>query len=258
MPNFIQSGFVTLKTALLIGVLTVTPVAILVVSTGITFAKPDTKVCVSAAWRANTNIVSYYGDCPEASLSPSNGSTAIPTETPTPTVTPAPAPTSTQDPEVTPTPTLTPTESPSPSDTPSSVPSETQGPTPEVTPTVDPAPFPTPTAAPTATSTPDPTPIPTHSPDVTVSPTPVASSPVVPPAPDPVPIPPENTDPKTKSFRFCHNGGMLSNSYTGMMNGHHGNHPEDIIPPIPFKFYGGWNWNATNAKTFYNNCVPVK
>lgn len=250
MPNLIQSGFVTLKTTLIVGVLLVTPVALLLASSGVTLAKPDTKVCVAAAWKANSSIVSYYGNCPEASLNPAVEPTAIPTETPEPTVTSAPTEEPTQTPESTPTPTLIPTETPSPSATPDATPTETPTSTPEATPTVSA----TPTSSPEPTATVSPTP----APDVTVSPTPVASSPVVPPEPDPIPIPPENTDPKTKDFRFCHNGGMLSNSYTGMMNGHHGNHPEDIIPPIPFKFYGGWNWNATNAKTFYNNCVPVK
>lgn len=243
MPNFIQSGYVTFKTTLLIGALIITPVAILVARTGVTSAKPDTKVCVAAAWKANTSIKTDHGDCPRSTPAP------IPTSTLTPTA----IPTSSETFGATPSPTATVTQDPDPTATaiPSSTPTETHSPEPEVTAT------PIPTAA---SPSPEPTvePSPTHSPDVTVSPTPVATAPVVPPAPDPIPIPPANLDPKTKEFMFCHAGSMHSNSFTGMMNGHHDRHADDIIPPIPFKFYGGWNWTDTNAKTYYNNCVPVK
>jgi hypothetical protein len=243
VSNFIQSGFVTLKTTLLIGALIATPVAILLAHSGATTAKPDTKVCVTAEWNANSKITSYYGDCPQATVTPTGSPTMISTPTPTPTetsvATPSPTVTATQIPEITPTETATPSPEPT----------ETQVPAPEVTPTVTPSP--------TATASSAPTPTPTHTPDTIVSPTPIPTEPIVPPAPDPIPIPAANTDPKTKEFMFCHAGAMHSNSFTGMMNGHHDKHPDDIIPPIPFKFYGGWNWNSTNAKTFYNNCVPA-
>ena len=237
MPNLIQSGFVTLKATLLIGALIATSVTVLVARSGATSADLDTNVCVAASWKANTLINSNYGDCPDA---PVITPTANPIVTPVISVSPT-SPVETP----TPTPTVVPTISPDPN------PEPTVAPTPTETATTAPEPtlVPTPTASPTPT--------PTHTPDVTVSPTPVATAPVVPPAPDPIPIPPANLDPKTKEFMFCHGGAMHSNSFTGMMNGHHDRHADDIIPPIPFKFYGGWNWTATNAKTYYNNCIPV-
>jgi outer membrane biosynthesis protein TonB len=240
VSKFIQSGFVTLKTTFLVGALIVTPVVILMARVGVTYAKPDINVCVAASWEANPKIISYYGDCPKATAAPSDIPTATPTATLIPTVTASPTPLPTQTSEATATPIITPTETPSSSPTPT----DSQTPSPEVTPTADPVPTPTPT--------------PTHTPDIIVSPTPTPTEPIVPPAPDPIPIPVANTDPKTKEFMFCHDGAMHSNSFTGMLNGHHDRHPDDIIPPIPFKFYGGWNWTADNAKAFYNNCIPVK
>lgn len=114
--------------------------------------------------------------------------------------------------------------------------------TPTETPTV--APSPTPSATPTATATATPTVTPTSAPTV---------APVVTVIPD---IPAVNKNPSTKKFMFCHMGAMHSNNFNGMVNGHHG-HNEDIMPPIPFKNYAGWNWNAQTAKIYYNNCKPV-
>jgi hypothetical protein len=253
-----RSVFIVLRATLLIGAL-IAPLVILTAHLSKTTAAPEKNVCVTATWKGNSNIVSLYGACPELVSSKPISSTSA---------TPTPSATTTAEASSTPAPTASTTDEPisgapatgdaEPTDSPAVTP--TSDPTPDPSPSESASPNPTPTPTPTTTVVPSPSPVPsqTPSPDTTVSPTPVASSPVVPPEPDPIPIPPENTDPKTKSFMFCHNGGMLSNSYTGMMSGHHGNHPEDIIPPIPFKFYGGWNWNATNAKTFYNNCIPVK
>lgn len=110
-----------------------------------------------------------------------------------------------------------------------------------VEPTTTPSPIPTATTTPTATAT--------------ATPTPTATA--APAAPEPAPVTPEaNKDPKTKNFKFCHKGSMLSNNFNGMVNGHQG-HSEDIMPPIPFKNYAGWNWTSQTAKVYYNNCVPV-
>lgn len=145
-----------------------------------------------------------------------------------------------------PTPTVTPTTTETPYTTPEDdEEGEVGGEDEIVIPTTPPTPTPTatatPTVAPTATPTPSATP---------------TSSPVA-PKPEPIPdIPAENKDSKTKKFMFCHMGAMHSNNFNGMVNGHHG-HGEDIMPPIPFKNYAGWNWNAKTAKIYYNNCVPV-
>jgi type II secretory pathway pseudopilin PulG len=135
-------------------------------------------------------------------------------------------------------------------------------PEPTVTPTTTltpytPAPEPTETPVATPTPTPTPTQAPTTPPaEVTPTPAPSTAAPEA-PKPEPVPdAPAENKDPKTKKFMFCHKGSMHSNAFNGMVNGHQG-HDEDIMPPIPPKNYAGWNWNATTAKVYYNNCVPL-
>lgn len=257
MSNFIKSRLNTIRTTLLVSTLLATPIVVLIAQTGKTFADDDKAVCVTAVWKSDPAIVSKSGKCFDAVVdAPVGYSTASPTATSGATATPIPTSDVTASMPATTAAEITPTPTPTPTPTIITTPSATPTPTYDGTPTPTASSDPSPLASPTSSATVSPSP--TITPDATVSPTPTASSPVVPPEPDPIPIPPENTDPKTKDFRFCHNGGMLSNSYTGMMSGHHGNHPEDIIPPIPFKFYGGWNWNATNAKTFYNNCIPVK
>lgn len=151
-----------------------------------------------------------------------------------------------------PTPTVTPTTTQTPYTPAPEAPVASATPTPTATPTQ--APIVTPTA--TVTPIPSATPTTSQAPVPTATPTPT-QAPVVTPKPEPIPdIPAENKDSKTKKFMFCHNGAMHSNSFNGMVNGHQG-HAEDIMPPIPFKNYAGWNWNAKTAKTYYNNCVPV-
>lgn len=238
MSGFTQSGFATLKTTLLIGVLVATPVVALLTHIEKTSASDDKNVCVTAKLKSNPSISYSYGNCYTAPI-------VIPSEEPSPepVVTQSPEPSDTLEPEPAVTATPEPTINPQPTSDP------TVAPTPTAEPTLSPEPTSTPTVSPSPT--------PTYTPDTIESPTPAPTDPV-PPEPDPIPIPPENTDPKTQEFRFCHLGAMHSNSFTGMMNGHHDKHDEDIIPPIPFKFYGGWNWNSTNAKTYYNNCIPVK
>jgi hypothetical protein len=118
-----------------------------------------------------------------------------------------------------------------------------------ITPTSPPSATSAPTAPPTASATPTST--------ATSTPTSTPSAAPQPVTPEKAPEPPAaNRDPKTKTFMFCHNGAMHSNNFNGMVNGHQG-HPEDIMPPIPFKNYVGWNWNAQTAKVYYNNCQPV-
>lgn len=246
-----RSGAAFLKATLLVGALVITPLAIITTRISQTSAAPSKNVCILAVWQADESISSYHGTCPGIPG-------AIPGSLPTESASPSPSPTSSSvDPSASATPTATSTVNPSPtvSSIPSTDPTISSSPTPTATSTPSPDSSESPSKSPTPTASP--TVSPSSQPTVSQSPT---ASPVPSPTPteEPIPaIPPENTDPKTKEFRFCHNGSPMSNSYTGMMNGHHGNHPEDIIPPIPFKFYGGWNWNAKNAKAFYNNCVPV-
>lgn len=250
-----QSGFVSLRATLLTATLLATPIIALTAHISRTTASPDKNVCVTAMWKANYSITSDYGACPDLE----HNDPVI-----NPSVTASPSPTSGS---ATPTPTPSASSSPTASATATDGPSEgtpaTGGAEPTDPPTSLPTADPTAEPTPTETTTPDPTPEPTVAPSPTPTQTTVVSSPSPTPSPSPTVapapvIPPENTDPKTKEFMFCHSGAMHSNSFNGMMNGHHDKHATDIIPPIPFKFYGGWNWNAANAKTFYNNCVPVR
>lgn len=250
MLNLIRSKGAILKTALLIGALVATSLTFFITQMEKTYASSqDKKICVTATLISDPSISYKQGACAKSDASKPS---PVPTVGSTPTSTPSETPSSA--------PTVEPSTSPEPVVTDSSTLEPTQtNPTVDLEPSVTPTPTgessPVATISPTPTQTPltSPTPVPTNSqspqPTATPSPTPTAET-----IPD---IPPENKDPKTKEFRFCHNGSPMSNSYTGMMNGHHGNHPEDIIPPIPFKFYGGWNWTTENAKAFYNNCVPV-
>lgn len=255
MPWF---GTIFFKT-MLVGALVITPLAVISTRIHQTSAAPIKSVCVLAIWKTDPSISSYHGPCPDdlGSTPVSNETaTASPTSDPnSPTTDPTALAVSTTNPATTPTVEPSPTVSSetnndsTASPTPNPAVSSTSDPTASVDPINEPTVSAVPTPVSTASATSSPTASATPQSSPSSSPTPTAE-----PAPA---IPTENTDPKTKSFRFCHNGAMLSNSYNGMINGHHGNHPQDIIPPIPFKFYGGWNWNATNAKTFYNNCVPV-
>lgn len=247
-----QSGFVSLRATLLTATLLATPVIVLTAHINKTMASPDKNVCVTAIWKANYSIASDYGACPDLV---SDNPVITPSETASPSPTgeiagPTPSASATS----------SPTASPQVTDDPSPGAPATGGAQSTEEPTSPPTETPSGEPTPTETSSPDPTPEPTTAPSPTPTETTVVSSPTPSPSPtvEPAPaIPAENTDPKTKEFMFCHSGAMHTNSFTGMLNGHHDKHSTDIIPPIPFKFYGGWNWNAANAKTFYNNCVPV-
>lgn len=224
VSNRKQTGLSTFNNTLLFGVLMITPIAILAAHIQTVSAETVSEagnVCVIASLRSNPAMVTYHGACTF-------------TTDPVPTETASSEPSSEPSAEITP----EPTSEPEPIFTATATPTPEPSPTATATPTATASPIVT--ATPIVTTTSEPTPSPTAT---TTSETPA--------------IPPENRDPNTKEFRFCHQGATHSNSYTGMMAGHHDKHPEDIIPPIPFKFYEGWNWNAKNAETFYNNCVPV-
>ncbi|MCP4543030.1 MAG: hypothetical protein GY832_38430, partial [Chloroflexi bacterium] len=126
------------------------------------------------------------GPMPTNTPTPTPTPTYTPTSTPTHTPTPTPTPTNT--PANTPTPTPTPTHMPTPTPTPTNIPTHTptSTPTPTNTPTHMPTPTPTPTNIPThtPTSTPTPTNTPTHTPTPTPTPT---NTPTHTPTPTPTP-----------------------------------------------------------------------
>lgn len=111
MANNRPSGFITIRTAFLVGTLIMIPAAA-GVATQTTSASPDSGICVKAQWEGDPSIVSYYGDCPEVIIDdPSPQPSSIPTPTPdpipaepewAPTAPPAPVPvpTPTEEPEI--------------------------------------------------------------------------------------------------------------------------------------------------------------
>lgn len=106
MINNRQSGFITIKTALLVGTLIMIPAAA-GIATQATSASPDSGICVRAQWEDDPEIVSLYGDCPVTDI---NDPIMHPEPTPTLTAPPIPAepewaPTSPPAPVPTPTPT---------------------------------------------------------------------------------------------------------------------------------------------------------
>lgn len=103
-----------LQRSLLVGALTVAPIAMVVANVDLTHAVPNDDVCVTATLKSNPSIKSTQGSCP----------VEIPTVEPTATSTPSPAATAIVTPTSSPSPTatVTPTPTASPTATPSATP----------------------------------------------------------------------------------------------------------------------------------------
>lgn len=112
-----ESKFGVLRRSLLVGALTVAPIAMVVANVDHTSAAPTDDVCVTATLKSNPSIKSTQGNC----------LAEVPTPAATPTVTPTPTATPTAIPTVTPTPGSTPTPSPTvtPTATPTGPPNQT-------------------------------------------------------------------------------------------------------------------------------------